>query len=350
MKKRHIGFLLMLLVGLGIAGYQLFQSKQVKPITAVGLIGGEKIGLVEDEEFKKIIKDKYNLTFDYKKAGSIDMVATQPDKKTDYLFPSSQVALDMFKKKGFKSTRDEIIFNTPIVIYSWKNVVKDLDKAGFTYEKNRTHFVKMDVLAKAMSEGKNWKDIGNTDLYGKILVDTTDPNKSNSGNMFLGLLANALNNNEVVTKDNVKSVEKDISKIYQTIGYMQPSSSDIFKQYLTQGMGAFPMVAGYENQILEFSKTDKNIYDKVKNDIVILYPEPTVWSSHVFISLNEKTNPIVDIFLDKEIQTLAWENHGFRTSNTSDIKTNVPGIAPNVTKVMQMPNSDTMLKLMELAR
>ena len=75
MKAKWIGLLLLIVVALGAVGYVWFsQSTQVTEIT--GYVGGEKIGLLEDEQVQKILKDKYRLSLDYNRAGSIEMVTT----------------------------------------------------------------------------------------------------------------------------------------------------------------------------------------------------------------------------------------------------------------------------------
>ena len=45
----------------------------------------------------------------------------------------------------------------------------------------------------------------------------------------------------------------------------------------------------------------------------MMYPTPTVWSSHVYIALDEAGTAGIDALLDEDIQRLAWEKHGFRT-------------------------------------
>ena len=55
-----------------------------------------------------------------------------------------------------------------------------------------------------------------------------------------------------------------------------------------------------------------DIWEQVKEDIVMLYPTPTVWSSHVYIALDEAGTAGIDALLDEEVQKLAWEKHGFR--------------------------------------
>mgnify|MGYP007116389978 CR=1 FL=1 len=50
----------------------------------------------------------------------------------------------------------------------------------------------MEQLVALMESGAQWSDVGLPELYGSVTVGTTDPAKSNSGNMFAGLLANVL--------------------------------------------------------------------------------------------------------------------------------------------------------------
>ena len=91
---------------------------------------------------------------------------------------------------------------------------------------------------------------------------------------------------------------------------MESSSSDLFDQFLKTGMGAKPLIAGYENQLLEFAVENPNTWEQIKGDIVMMYPTPTVWSSHVYIALDEAGTAGIDALLDEDIQRLAWKNTG----------------------------------------
>ena len=132
---------------------------------------------------------------------------------------------------------------------------------------------------------------------------------------------------------------------------MESSSSDLFDQFLKTGIGAKPIAAGYENQILEFAVEDPDTWEQVKEDIRILYPNPTVWSSHVFIALDEAGTAGIDALMDEEIQKLAWNRHGFRTgingSASGTEQFGVEGVAEQVTRVMNMPDADTMERIIE---
>jgi hypothetical protein len=132
---------------------------------------------------------------------------------------------------------------------------------------------------------------------------------------------------------------------------MESSSSDLFDQFLKTGMGAKPLIAGYESQLLEFAVQEPETWEQIKGDIVLVYPTPTVWSSHVFIALDEAGALGIDALLDEEVQRLAWEKHGFRTNvylaASSAEAFGVQGLAPEITRVMPMPDYQTMRQIID---
>ena len=112
MKAKWIGLLLLIVVALGAVGYVWFsQTTQVTEIT--GYVGGEKIGLLEDEQVQKILKDKYRLSLDYNRAGSIEMVTTLDRAGQDFLFPSNQTALELFEGEGALPKRARLSLTPP---------------------------------------------------------------------------------------------------------------------------------------------------------------------------------------------------------------------------------------------
>lgn len=349
MKQKLAGILLLLAVIVAAGGYTIY-SKKSEVVTLNGYLGGEKTGLFEDEEVQKLLKKKYQLQFEYSKAGSLDMV-TEDQTGMDYLFPSSQTALFFYEDFRGQPKQDEIVFNTPIVLYSRKMVVEALEKEGIVTKEDGIYYADMEKLTKIILEDTTWEEVGLKELYGKVSVDTTNPAKSNSGNMFAGLLANVINNGTTVNEDTVKEVLPKLKTIFSKLGYMENSSSDLFQQFLKMGVGAKPMIVGYESQIIEFAAENPKDYEKIKDDVVIIYPSPTVWSTHVYIALNDKAKKGTEALLDKKLQQLAWEKHGFRTNNYSgekkgDVK-KVKGIADTVVKVMTVPDYPTMKQIID---
>ena len=348
MKAKLTGLGILLLVILLAVGYTLLgRSRETAEIS--GYVGGEKIGLLEDEEVQNLIRKKYHLAIDYSRAGSIEMV-TADHTGMDFLFPSSQTALELYEVQYGNPVKSEIVLNTPIVLYARAAVADALLEEGIAWEEDSVCYVDMQKLAACIEEGTPWSEIGLPELYGNVTVSTTDPTKSNSGNMFAGLLANTLCGG-TADESSLTEILPRLQTIFRNLGYMESSSSDLFDQFLKTGIGAKPIAAGYENQILEFAVEDPDTWEQVKEDIRILYPNPTVWSSHVFIALDEAGTAGIDALMDEEIQKLAWNRHGFRTgfngSASGTEQFGVEGVAEQVTRVMNMPDADTMERIIE---
>ena len=94
---RLLGFLLLLLMAAGTGIYYGITSGNREPVVVEGYVGGEKIGFIEDPEIQEILEEKYGIRMDYSKAGSLDMVTLNQEGK-DYLFPSSQTALEYYRE------------------------------------------------------------------------------------------------------------------------------------------------------------------------------------------------------------------------------------------------------------
>ena len=348
MKTKMVGLIVVLgVIGLAV-GYKV-SSDSSRATELKGYVGGEEVGFLEDEDVEKILRKKYHLALDYSKAGSLDMVTADKDGK-DFLWPSSQTALELYKQEIGKPVRSDTIFNTPIVIYTRKPVAEALEKEGIVSADDSVYTVDLSKLIDLVRKGTPWSDIGLTQLYGNITVSSTDPTKSNSGNMFAGLLANTLAGG-VATESNVDEHLPEIKDIFEKSGYMESSSSDIFSEFLRMGMGAKPLVVGYESQLLEFAAEQPDKWDKIKDDVIMLYPVPTVWSSHVLIALDDEASGAIDALEDEDIQKLAWTKHGFRTGvsgDTGDMSAFADmGIEETVTQVGQMPNYKTMKKIID---
>lgn len=345
MKTKLIGIAVLLAVILAGGGYYLYRSQSTIQ-TLNGYLGGEKIGLFEDEEVKDILRSKYHLKLNYSRAGSLDMVTAYFTDR-DYLFPSSQTALEYYNDTYGNSVADEIIFNTPIVLYSHKIVAEALIHEGIVTQTDGVYYADMKKLTECILNKTKWSELGLPELYGTVTVDTTDPVKSNSGNMFAVLLASTLNGGKTIDINSVDSVLPELKEIFSQLGYMETSSSDLFSQFLRMGVGAKPIIAGYENQLIEYAEEQPENYAKIKDDIVIFYPTPALWSTHIYIALNEEGKAGIEALSDNKIQEIAWKKHGFRTDGCDIESADFPDIPEQINGVIHMPDYETMKKIIE---
>ena len=346
MKPKIIGLIILAVAAIAAGLFMLF-TKNTQTTQLNGYLGGEKIGLFEDEEFTDYIKKNYHLQFDYSRAGSLDMVTADLSGR-NYLFPSSQTALEYYNEVNGGSKATEIVFNTPIVLYSHKIIAEALEQQGVVSQSDGVYYADMQKLTELILEEKQWSDIGLPQLFGSVCVDTTDPARSNSGNMFAALLANSLNGGKTADESTIDEILPKLKQIFSRTGYMETSSSDLFNQFLRMGVGAKPIIAGYESQLLEYAAENPDGYNKIKDDIVVIYPSPTVWSTHIYIALDDEGKAGIAALTDPKVQQMAWEKHGFRTSGYDGSgNTVVDGIPDNITSVMNMPSYGVMKRIIE---
>ena len=327
---RFLGLLLLFLVAAATGIIYQFAAGRKDAVILDGYLGGEKIGFFEDPQVQEILRDSYQVEMDYSRAGSLDMV-TLDSEGMDYLFPSSQTALEYYRELKGEPRKSEIILNTPIVLYTYQMVADALAEQGILQESDGVFYLDMTELIKTDT---SWAQIGLPELYGNVSIDTTHPAKSNSGNMFAGLLANTLNGGQTAEAEDLPGILPELKEIFGKLGYMETSSSDLFSQFLKMGVGAKPIIAGYESQLLEFSAENPEDFAAVRDDVVMIYPSPTVWSTHIYIALTENGEKAIEGLLDPQVQELAWEKHGFRTSvyqAAGSARFVVKGLAPEIT-------------------
>ncbi|KAA8820521.1 hypothetical protein CSQ85_01710 [Bifidobacterium rousetti] len=313
-----------------------------------GYLGGEKIGLFDDPAFAKLAAGK-GLEVSYRKAGSLAMM--DADRKgLDYLFPSSRTAVEYGKAQGIKPVRSDIVFNSPIVVYTHKAVADGLVSTGImSRDANGVYRLDMAKAVAAMEANKTWNDVGYAAGYGQFRIDSTDPVQSNSGNEYAALIATVMNGGSPATTESVARDGARVKAIFAKSGWMETSSEDSFNQFLTLGVGSKPMTVGYESQILDLAANNPDAFKQVKDDLVVAYPTPTVWSTHTLMALDDKGERLLDLLTSKDVQQLAWRSHGFRSVDYSGAdpisRFGVNGVVDQVTNVAELPDNQAMQAL-----
>ena len=194
----------------------------------------------------EILRNEYGLDVDYSKAGSLDMMTADLSGR-NYLFPSSSIALEYYEELHGSPKQSEIILNTPIVLYTHKIVLDAFEQQGLITKDGEVNYIDMNQLVAMIQNDTKWADIGVPELYGSVSVDTTDPAKSNSGNMFAALLADVLNGGQTLTPEGVErfcrsfrlfSANWDIWRLLQRICSISFCGWGWGRHRLPQGMRA----------------------------------------------------------------------------------------------------------------
>jgi hypothetical protein len=276
--------------------------------------GGEKSALLANPKVKDIIDSRYKITLTASRAGSVEQVTTLDVTGRDCLWPSNEVAVELARDAGRPVIASSTIFNSPIVFYAWAEVADAMAAKGMVTKRN-DGLLTADIatIAAAVDKGARWKEDLGLNIYGPFRIFSTNPAKSNSGNVWAGLLSIVFNNGTPPNAAQIGAILPRITAYFDAMGYMEASSGDIFENFLKQGMGARPIIVGYENQLVEFLTENATYADLIKDRIRVIYPEPTVFASHPLISLTPACSRLAEALQDPELQQIAWAEHGFRT-------------------------------------
>ena len=358
-----IGIIILIkfLVDAGVFG----GNKRIGNLTTVYVAtGGGKENFIADEDVVRIMQEKYGLNVVYDNWSNGKLIVNplvREDKVTKYdaMFCSDQRFYDYYKlspnkEKGeadrYSVLQGGLTLNTPIVIYSWADVVDKFVEQGIVKEQGGVYYITdMSKLMSYILNSTKWSDIGLNQLYGTINIASTDPVTSSPGATYYGLLLSILCESQV-NEQNVAKNLPNLKEFYVKSGYMNNTPSDLFERYLKTGMGGEPMIVDYEKSMIDFANSNPDGFEQVKNNIRVLYPTPTIWNSHCIASFTENGNKFYKAFEDPEIQKIAWERYGFRTGITGgsyDVSKFGIGIPQTITSTVTSLKMDTYNELID---
>ena len=352
-KSKIIGLIALLAVVGVVCGTLVWRQSQPAPaepteqVSITGYLGGEKIGLFDDAKFKALAA-KQGIAIDYRKAGSPAMMDTDR-KGMGYLFPSSRAAVEYGNAKGVKAPpKRHRLQLTDCAIHAQGRGGRARERR--TCDQGRFWRVPHGYGQSRGRDGRqhNMADVGYTAGYGQFRIDSTDPVKSNSGNEYAALLATVLNGGQPVMVDSVARDGKTIASIFAKSGWMETSSEDSFNQFLTLGVGYKPMMVGYESQLLDLAVNQPDAFKQIKDDVVIVYPTPTVWSTHTLMALDEKrrhtAEPVENTGGAEAGVGAPWLPANFAGTDSIS-RFGVAGTLDQIPAVSELPNNDAMQHL-----
>jgi hypothetical protein len=234
-----------------------------------------------------------------------------------------------------------------MAIASWRPIVDVLENAGVVHQ--RAGYLAFDVAKymELVAADKRWRDLpGNTSypVNKSVLVTTTDVRRSNSAAMYLSLVSYIANGNNIVENDSrIDSVVATAAPLFLRQGFVENSSEAPFEDYLVQGMGKSPLVMIYESQFIARAASHDG---SVTPEMVLLYPEPTIYSKHTFVSLTPDGARLGEFLAnDPEMRTLAT-TFGFRTSDTAGFRAfvsqNQLAVPDSLIDVIEPPTYETL--------
>ena len=284
-----------------------------KEVSLRGLIGSEKETFFADPRVQKALALQ-GITVNVEKAGSRVIAGRYDATKFDFGFPSGAPAAQQLRSLS-KASNVYTPFYTPIVFASWRPIAEILVANGMAAKQGDSYFiVDMPGLMAAVDKGTRWKELKSSSAFPtskSVLVNSTDVRTSNSAAMFLSLASYIANNQQIVqSQEDVDRVMPIVAPLFLRQGFQEQSSAGPFEDYLALGMGKAPLLVAYESQMVEFWLKNP---ERLKADMVLLYPKPTVYSKHVLVPYTPAGARLgAALESDPALRELAHE-YGYRT-------------------------------------
>jgi hypothetical protein len=330
----------LLIAGVGFALYRSISEQSV--VEVKGLIGSEKEEFFRDPRVVEALKND-GLRVDFVKAGSRE-IATKFDLKAyDFTFPAGVPAAEKIRRDN-KIQKFYPAFFTPMSIASWKRVVKPLEANKIAEQKGGIYYViDMPRLLELVKQHKRWNELPSNDSFSvgrAVLINSTDVRSSNSAAMYLSLASYVYNHDNIVDSDaQIRMIIDDLTALFARQGFTGYSSEAPFQDYLTKGPGNSPLVMIYEAQFLSAKAQDNS---PVSDEMVLLYPKPTVFTKHILVPLSPAGEKLGEALMnDPELKRLAIE-HGFRNDDRPAfqefIKRHGLGVPDEFVDVVEVPS------------
>ncbi|WP_017599613.1 hypothetical protein [Nocardiopsis lucentensis] len=326
-------------------GFVVF-TRETTPVE--GVVGSEKVAFFEDERVQDRFEDLgYAVTV--RPRGS-RLLGERTDG-ADFVSPGSRHLAERAQELNSVST-EYLPFSTPMVLLGYEPVVDALEGAGVAVrEEDGTWSFDMSAYLDLTEERTRWRDLPGDSVSSsnrnEVLVRTTDPRTSNSAAMHAVVLSYLLNGEEVLAPGPVdEGVSETISRLFLAQGQPPESSQQPFEQFRDLGAGHTPLVWVYESQYVQAMVNGPELSD----DVVVLYPGPTVFSEHAVVPLTGAGNEVGRLLTeDPELQELAAA-HGFRTDDTARFGTLVEEyglpVRTQVTDVVHPPTYEALEALL----
>jgi hypothetical protein len=340
-----LGLAVVLIVGvLIVIATSVANNVAPQAVQLHGLIGSEKLPFFQDQHVIDALK-KGGFDVSVNTAGS-RQIASADLSHEDFAFPAGAPSAQKIHADHPGSV-SIVPFFTPMAIASWKPIADLLQTAGVVHQRNGYLAVDVAAYMALVAKDTRWNDLpGNTTypINRSILVTTTDVRSSNSAAMYLGLVSYVANGNNIVENNSsLDSIVNVAAPLFLRQGFVENSSEAPFEDYLVQGMGKSPMVMIYEAQYLARAAAKDG---SITPDMVLMYPEPTIFSKHTFVGLTPDGIRLGSFLAnDPTIRQLATQ-YGFRTADTAAFKQFVTSnnltVPDQIIDVIEPPTYETL--------
>lgn len=305
-----------------------------------------------------------SIQLELKFQGSQDIINNFIDQKNDFkptvLIPANGEMLIELSDRSTASNNSQPFYNSPqpiaktlLVGIAWQDRGKVLFPNGsFQWQR----------LEQAM-QASNWSDVGGSKSWGSFDFVTTDPTRSNSGQITLSLWAQSkLGGNITNASLSNPTIQSLFSSIKRSV-YQPPRSTDILLQeFITRGSNDADVATVYES--VAVYRWQQAVTSKGK-PYQIYYLNPTVETTATAAIVRRDVDAGTASaatkfleFLSDPQQQAVFVQYGFRPVNSkvdltsvpnSPWSKNIPGVEVKpIQKIIPPPDAQTLAEIQRL--
>jgi ABC-type molybdate transport system substrate-binding protein len=330
----------------------------------VTIFSGTELKEVLEDIEKKFEEENPNIDLDLKFQGSQDIINNYTEGKNDLkstiLIPANSELITELESRLKAQGETDIFYDTPTAIAKTMLVGIAWEERGkVLFPDNKFNWQRLEMALKT----KNWDQLGGKKEWGSFDFITTDPTRSNSGQLTLSLWAkNQLNQNNLTVNDINNSEIEQLFKLIKNSVYQAPRSTDILLQeFIARGKNDADVATVYESIALYRWLQAK---ENQKQGYQIYYPNPTIettiMGAIVKKNVNEseaKAGRKFMNFLTENEQQIIFAKYGFRPIINLDLKSlsntpwnqNIPGVEINpAININSSPNSEVINEILKI--
>ncbi len=315
----------------------------------------------ELEEPLKVLEQTFeaqnpNIKIEIKIQGSQEIINRVVDKKNDFtptiLIPANgELLAELEQRLGTQAfyTPPQPVAQTLLVAVSWS------DRGKVLFPNDRFDWRNIE---RGMVNG-SWERIGGSPSWGSFDFLTTDPSRSNSGQLTLALWSQ----DKLGGLDNSRLNSADSQALFNLIKrsvYQPPRSTDILLQeFISRGPNDADVATVYESIALYRWQQSSQSQGKAYQ---IFYPNPTIGTTSTAAILREgvsvrqaEAGKEFIKFLRESPQQAVFAQYGFRSiDNNFDLKSvpnspwnqNIPGVSTTIpSQVTPQPKREILTEI-----
>ncbi|HEY4456166.1 MAG TPA: hypothetical protein VGN81_17775 [Pseudonocardiaceae bacterium] len=291
--------------------------------------------------------------------GSWEMTKAPDLCAHDLMLPSSEPAADAVSDRCHVASGQPAYYS-PMVIVTRANIAALLQQEGIAKHDPKSGEWTFDLsrYLQLVQSGLRWNQIpGNTTFQSpnKMLIGTTDPQKSNSAAMYASMAAYLLNDDiPLSSMADVDRVAPFIKQyLFDAQGYLSNSTEQPFLDFRgSLGESVEPMLWGYEAQYLDVALNSPG--DIPAQGIVMMYPSPTAVAYHTIVPTSDNGTKVGQLLTGQTSDPTFLKleaKHGWRTLDPQDTFTSLMrsrGISvPTAPDIAPLPASEFLQALLK---